>query len=91
MGMSTEQWRISVGFFTPSSHRSKPERLQQNPRTRDYKHIMRPVAHTLLALLVALSVMLALTGINILSKWFNPTLSIPFQSTKTLYKPSIFN
>ena len=89
MGISTEQWRISIGSFTPSSHRSKPERLQQNPSTIDYKYIMRPVAHILLALLVALSLMSALTGINILSKGFNPTLSIPFQSTKTLYKQSI--
>ena len=89
MGISTEQWRISIGSFTPSSHRSEPERLQQNPSTRDYKYIMRPVAHILLALLVALSLMSALTGINILSKGFNPTLSIPFQSTKTLYKQSI--
>ena len=50
---------------------------------------MKPVAHTLLALLIVLSLMSAFTGIYILSKGFNPTLSIPFESTKTLYKPSI--
>ena len=63
MGISTEHWRISVGSFTQSFHRSKPKRLQQNPSTRDYDHIMKPVAHTLLALLIVLSLMSAFTGI----------------------------
>ena len=89
MGIFSQQCEISIGSFTPSSHRSKPKRLQQNPSTRDYQHIMKHVACTLLALLIAPSLMSAFTGIYILSKGFNPTLSIPFKSTKTLYKPSI--
>ena len=89
MGISTEEWRISIGSFTKSSHRSKPKRLQQNPSTGDYQHIMKPVARTLLALLIVLSLMSAFAGINIISEGFNPILSIPFESMKTLYKPSI--